>query len=79
MNEYVTAPSSKNIWTVLGKEFVSDQGKKTIILCALYVLKSSGAAFHAHLEGCMRSIVYTPCRGDNELWMKPDIDTDGDE
>ena len=27
----------------------------------------------------MRSIGYTPCRGDNDLWMKPEIDPDIDE
>ena len=26
-----------------------------------------------------RAIGYTPCRGDNELWMKPEIDPDSDE
>ena len=45
MNAYVTAPCSKNIWTVLRKEFGADQGKKAIIVCALYGLKSSGEAF----------------------------------
>ena len=49
MNAYVTAPCSEKIWTVLGKEFGTDQGKKAIIVRALYGLKSSGVAFHAHL------------------------------
>ena len=62
MNAYVTAPCSKKIWTVLGKDFGADQGKKAIIIRALYGLKSSGAAFHAHLAECMRSMGYTPCR-----------------
>ena len=78
MNAYVTAPCSEKIWTVLGKDFGADQRKKSIIVCALYELKSSGAAFHSHLEDCMRSIGYTPCRVDNDLWMKPEIDPDGD-
>ena len=56
MNAYVTVPCSENTWTVLGKEFGKDQGKKAIIVCALYGLKSSGADFHAHLEYCMRSM-----------------------
>ena len=60
MNAYVTAPCSENIWTVLGKEFGADQGKISIIVRALYGLKSSGAAFHAHLADCMRSMGYTP-------------------
>ena len=56
INAYVTAPCSEKIWTVLGKEFGKDQGKKAIIVRALYGLKSSGAAFHAHLADCMRSM-----------------------
>ena len=79
MIAYVTAPCSEKIWTVLGKEFGTDQGKKSIIVSALYGLKSSGAAFHAHLADCMRIKGYTPCRGDNDLWMKPEIDPDGDK
>ena len=79
MNAYVTAPCSKKIWTVLGNEFGTDQGKKAIIVRVLYWLKSSGAAFHAQLADCMRSMRYTSCRGDNELWMKPETDPDGDK
>ena len=76
---YVTAPCSEKIWTVLGKEFGKDQGKKAIIVRALYGLKSSSAAFHAHLADCMGSMGYTSCRGDNDLWMKPETDPDGDK
>ena len=77
MNAYVTVPCSENTWTVLGKEFGKDQGKKSIIVRVLYGLKSSGAAFHAHLADCMRSMGYTSCRGDNDPWMKPETDPDG--
>ena len=79
MNAYVTTPCSENIWTFLGKEFRTDQGKKAIIVRVLYGLKSSGSAFHSHLEDCMRSMGYTSCRGENDLWMKPETDPDGDK
>ena len=46
---------------------------------ALYWLKYSGAAFHAHLADCMKIIGYNPCRGDNDLSMKPEIDPAGDK
>jgi len=62
----------------LGAEFGADQGKKAIIVQALYGLKSSGAAFHSHLADCVRAIGYTPCKGDNDLWMKPEINPDGE-
>ena len=32
---YVTEPCSENIWTILGKEYGADQGKKAIIVRAL--------------------------------------------
>ncbi|KAL7488248.1 hypothetical protein ACHAW6_013826 [Cyclotella cf. meneghiniana] len=49
LNAYITAPCRKKIWTTLGKEFGDDCGRKAIIVQALYGLKSSGAAFRAHL------------------------------
>ena len=75
----MTATWSENIWTFLGKYSGADLGKKAIIVRALYGLKSSRAAFHVHQEECMRSIGYTPCRGDNDLRMKPEIDPHEDE
>ena len=41
---------------------------------ALYGLKSSGAAFRAHLCKCMKSLGYTPCLADPDLWLKPEVD-----
>ena len=41
-NAYVSAPTSEKIWTILGPEFGADQGKKAIIVRALYGLKSAG-------------------------------------
>ena len=38
MNAYVTAPCSEKIWTVLGPEWGEQQGKKAIIVRALYGL-----------------------------------------
>lgn len=40
-------------------------------LCALYGLKSSGAAFHKHLGKCMHSLGYKPCLVDPDSWLKP--------
>ena len=36
INEYVTAPITEKIWTILGPEFGSDTGNKTVIVCELY-------------------------------------------
>ena len=43
--DYITAPVTENIWTVLGQGFGEDNGRKAIVVQALYGLKSEGAAF----------------------------------
>ena len=49
LNSYITAPVKEKIWTYLGPEHGEDEVKKSIIVRALYGLKSNGAAFRAHL------------------------------
>ena len=75
----MTAPCNEKIWTILGPEFGAGQGKKAKIVHVLYGLKSSGAVFHAHLVDCMQSVGYSQCKGNNNLWLKPEIDPDGKE
>ena len=70
-NAYVTAPVTKKIWTKLGEDFGADAGNKSIIVRALYGLKSIGAALHNHLADCMRHIGYSSCLTDPDLCMKP--------
>ena len=45
LNAYITAPITEKVWTILRPEFGADQGKKALIVRALYGLKSAGAAF----------------------------------
>ena len=70
LNAYITAPITKKVWTILGPEFGPDAGKIAIIVRALYGLKSSGAAFCAHLASFMRLMGDTSCKADPDLWMK---------
>ena len=77
MNAYITAPCREKIWTTLGKEFGDDCGRKAIVVRALYGLKSSGAAFRAHLAGCMREMGYVSCPADPDLWLKEQTDRKG--
>ena len=69
-NSYIPAPVTEKIWTVLGKEFGQDAGKRAIIVSALYGLNSAGAAFWNHLADCMDHLGYTPCRSDPGIWLK---------
>ena len=77
-NAYVTVLVTKNTWTKLGEDFGADAGKKAIIVRSLYGLKSSGAAFHNHLNECMRHIGYASCLSDPDLWMKPMTKANGE-
>ena len=52
-NTYVAAPCNEKVWTVLGSEWGDDIGNMAVVVCALYGLKSAGAAVHAHLGSCM--------------------------
>ena len=78
INSYVTASITKKFWTVLGNEWGADAGKKDIIVRALCVLKSTGAAFHKNLADCMSHAGYNPCPADPDMWNKPKVDIDGD-
>jgi hypothetical protein len=70
LNAYITAPVKEKVWTILGPEFGNGSGKSAIIVRALYVLKSTGAAFRAHLASFMRQMGYTSCKADPDLWFK---------
>ena len=65
----------EKIWTTLGDEWGPElAGKKALIVRAIYGLKSSGAAFRAHLADCMQHLGYKPCMADQDLWMKAQTD-----
>jgi hypothetical protein len=51
--------------------FAPDQGKKALIVRALYGLKGSGASYRNHVSDCMGHLQYEPCKADPDLWMKP--------
>jgi hypothetical protein len=66
----LTAPVSEKIWTRLGPEFGSDSGKITIIVHALYGLKSAGASFRNHLANYLHELGYVSCKADADIWLK---------
>ena len=72
-NAYLTAPCREKIWTVAGPEFGSEAGKIMIVTRALYGLKSSGAAFRAHLAATLDKLGYRPSPADNDVWMRPAV------
>jgi hypothetical protein len=70
-NAYLNAPITEKVWTWCGPEFgMEHNGKKLIIVRALYGLKSSGAAFRHHLAACMDALEYFLCPTDPDVWMR---------
>jgi hypothetical protein len=67
---YLNAPVAELIWMTCGAEFGSNNGKKAIIVCALYGLKSAGATFWNHLAICMRNLGYMSCLVDPNVWYQ---------
>jgi hypothetical protein len=72
-NTYLNAPITEKIWTICGVKFGTNQGKKTLIVWALYGLKSAGAAFQNHLTLCIINLKYKPCFASNDIWYCPNV------
>jgi hypothetical protein len=67
-NAYLTIPCQETIYTVLGPEFgPSRQGRKSLVVQALYGLQSAGAAFRKHLASRLGHLGYQSLRGDPDV------------
>ena len=78
-NAYLNAPVRERIFIVCGAEFGPEfKGRKAKIVKALYGLKSSGAAWRSFLSECLHeSLEFSPCRADNDVWIRPAQKADG--
>jgi hypothetical protein len=80
-NTYLNAPVAEKVWTMCGPEFgLANNGKRVVVIRALYGLKSAGASFRNHLARCMRDLLWVPCEADPDDWMRPAVgESDGFE
>ena len=78
-NVYLTANCREKIWTRAGPEFGSEAGAIMLICKALYGLRSSGAAFRAHLAETLYDIGFVPTRANPDVWHRPAVKEDGFE
>jgi hypothetical protein len=77
-NAYLQAPISEKFWTICGPEFgTENEGKKALIVRALYGTKTSGADFRNHLRDCMEHLGYSSCLADPDLWMRKAVSDKG--
>ena len=78
-NAYLMADCWEKIWTYAGLEFGSKRGQLMIIKKALYRLKSSGAAFWAHLADTLHNIGFISTKDDPDIWICLAVKPDGAE
>ena len=78
-NAYLTADCREKIYIIAGPEFGSEEGSIMIIRKALYGLKSSGAAFRAHLAETLYDLSYSPTKADPDVWIRPAVKANGFE
>jgi hypothetical protein len=67
-NAYLNAPAREKVYTTAGPEFGPElEGRAVLIVRALYGLKSSGAAWRAHLADTLRQLGYKSCLADPDV------------
>ena len=76
-NAYLNAKSREKLWCRAGKEFGPNEGCVVVIVRALYGMKSSGAAWRAHLAQTMKDLGFDPSKADPDVWMRPATKPDG--
>jgi hypothetical protein len=69
-NDYLTAPITEKVWTLLAPKFGDDNGKRALVVRALYGLKSAGAEFGNHLAKYMKHLGWSPFHAYRDLCMK---------
>jgi len=69
-NAFIQSPVARKVFIILGPEFRTRKGNISIIVRALYGLKSAGALFQKHLAKTMRDIGFEMCPADNNTWMR---------
>jgi hypothetical protein len=78
-NAYLTADCRERCWTAAEPEFGSEAGLPMIIKKALHGLKSSGAAFRAHLAETLDAMGYKPSYVDPDVCLQPAVKPDSFE
>jgi hypothetical protein len=77
-NAYLNAPTRERVYTTAGLEFGAElQGQSVLIIRALYGLKSSGAAWRAHLAGTLQALGFTSSLADPDVWYRAATKSDG--
>ena len=58
------------MYVISGPEFGPIQGRKMVIIKALYGLKTSGAMWHQRIADSLRRMGFRSCKDDTDLWKR---------
>ena len=81
-NAYLNAPNREKVHVTVGPELFGreHEGKKAIIIRALYGLKSAGAAWRAMFANALQNeLGYHSCPADPDVWMKSKTKKNGEK
>ena len=78
-NAFLSAPVKEKVWLTAGPEFGPEQGKKMIVVRALYGLKSASASFRSFMAQKLDEMGFKSSKGDFDIWMRPAVKCDGSE
>ena len=77
-NAYLQAPTSVKHYIICGPEFgTENEGKRALIVRALYGGKTAGRDFRNYLRECMAYLGFTSCKADPDVWMRKAIGKHG--
>ena len=69
-NEYLNTPCREKLCAKVGSTFGSEKGYIILIVRALYVLKSSGAAWRDNLVEPLTSMGYISTDSEPDVWIQ---------
>ena len=72
-NAFLSSPNLEKHWIKAGSEFGAEQGKKFLVVRALYGLKLASAAFQFFMAKKLYEISFKSCVEDPNVWMRPAV------
>jgi Reverse transcriptase (RNA-dependent DNA polymerase) len=79
-NAYLNAPTGEKCYTTAGPEFGStNEGRPVLIVRALYGLRSSGARWRDHLASTIRTMGFSACLAEADVWLRRNVKPGGAE
>ena len=69
-NAYLEARTKEKVYIIGGPEFGDLEGHILVIYKALYGLRTSGLCWHQRFADVPRSMGFTPCKAEQDIWMR---------